>query len=122
MRFLRNFWKIYFRFNNKFIELDKTPIENIERELSIKLQEFGIKLNTRSDEEIYNRILDNNKLSLIYPFKNFFYDVVNIIKESINREKYQEIITSYIEKLTSEKEQAKKQYYWKIWPLWETTL
>lgn len=98
--------------NNKFIELDKTPIENIERELSIKLQEFGIKLNTRSDEEIYNRILDNNKLSLIYPFKNFFYDVVNIIKESINREKYQEIITSYIEKLTSEKEQAKKQYYY----------
>lgn len=96
--------------NNKFIELDKTPLENIEKELSIKLQEFGIKLNKRSDEEIYSRILDNNKLSLIYPFKNFFYNVIDVIKESINRDNYQKIIKDYIEKLTSEKEQAKKQY------------
>ena len=102
--------KFHKEHNNKFIELDKTPLENIEKELSIKLQEFGIKLNKRSDEEIYSRILDNNKLSLIYPFKNFFYDVIDVIKESINRDNYQRIIKDYIEKLTSEKEQAKKQY------------
>lgn len=102
--------KFHKEHNNKFIELDKTPLENIEKELSIKLQEFGIKLNKRSDEEIYSRILDNNKLSLIYPFKNFFYDVIDVIKESINRDNYQRIITDYIEKLNSEKEQAKKQY------------
>lgn len=102
--------KFHKEHNNKFIELDKTPLENIEKELSIKLQEFGIKLNKRSDEEIYSRILDNNKLSLIYPFKNFFYDVIDVIKESINRDNYQRIIKDYIEKLNSEKEQAKKQY------------
>lgn len=102
--------KFHKEHNNKFIELDKTPLENIEKELSTKLQEFGIKLNKRSDEEIYSRILDNNKLSLIYPFKNFFYDVIDVIKESINRDNYQRIIKDYIEKLTSEKEQAKKQY------------
>lgn len=102
--------KFHKEHNNKFIELDKTPLENIEKELSIKLQEFGIKLNKRSDEEIYSRILDNNKLSLIYPFKNFFYDVIDVIKESINRDNYQRIITDYIEKLNSEKDQAKKQY------------
>ena len=102
--------KFHKEHNNKFIELDKTPLENIEKELSIKLQEIGIKLNKRSDEEIYSRILDNNKLSLIYPFKNFFYDVIDVIKESINRDNYQRIITDYIEKLNSEKDQAKKQY------------
>lgn len=102
--------KFHKEHNNKFIELDKTPLENIEKELSIKLQEIGIKLNKRSDEEIYSRILDNNKLSLIYPFKNFFYDVIDVIKESINRDNYQRIIKDYIEKLNSEKEQAKKQY------------
>lgn len=102
--------KFHKEHNNKFIELDKTPLENIEKELSIKLQEFSIKLNKRSDEEIYSRILDNNKLSLIYPFKNFFYDVIDVIKESINRDNYQRIITDYIEKLNSEKDQAKKQY------------
>lgn len=102
--------KFHKEHNNKFIELDKTPLENIEKELSTKLQEFGIKLNKRSDEEIYSRILDNNKLSLIYPFKNFFYDVIDVIKESINRDNYQRIIKDYIEKLNSEKEQAKKQY------------
>lgn len=102
--------KFHKEHNNKFIELDKTPLENIEKELSIKLQEFGIKLNKRSDEEIYSRILDNNKLSLIYPFKNFFYDVIDVIKESINRDNYQRIIKDYLEKLNSEKEQAKKQY------------
>ena len=102
--------KFHKEHNNKFIELDKTPLENIEKELSTKLQEFGIKLNKRSDEEIYSRILDNNKLSLIYPFKNFFYDVIDVIKESINRDNYQRIIKDYLEKLNSEKEQAKKQY------------
>lgn len=57
---------------NKFIDLDMTPIEKIEEELNKKLQEYGIKYNKKTDEEIYSRILDNNKLSLIYPFKNFF--------------------------------------------------
>lgn len=96
--------------NNKFIELDQTPLDKIEEELNNKLQKLGIKYEPKTNEEIYNRILDNNKLSLIYPFKNFFYTIINVIKESPNRENYQQIIKEYIETLTVEKQEAIKQY------------
>lgn len=102
--------KFHKEHNNKFIELDKVPLENIENELDKKLKEFGIKYKLRTDEEIYERILDNNKLSIMYPFKNFFYEIVNVIKESVNRENYKSIIKNYIETLTNEKEEAKKEY------------
>ena len=96
--------------NNNFIELDKTPLMNIEQELDIKLKEYGVKYKPKTEEEIYERILDNNKLSLLFPFKNFFYEIVNTIKESVNRESYQDIIKSYVETLVEEKEEALKQY------------
>ena len=102
--------KFHKEHNNKFIDLDMTPIEKIEEELNKKLQEYGIKYNKKTDEEIYSRILDNNKLSLIYPFKNFFYEIINVIKESVNRENYQEIIKDYINTLKEEKNDAIKQY------------
>lgn len=102
--------KFHKEHNNKFIELDKVPLENIENELDKKLKEFGIRYKPRTDEEIYERILDNNKLSIMYPFKNFFYEIVNVIKESVNRENYKSIIKNYIETLTDEKEETKKEY------------
>ena len=102
--------KFHKEHNNKFIDLDMTPIEKIEEELNKKLQEHGVKYNKKTDEEIYSRILDNNKLSLIYPFKNFFYEIINVIKESVNRENYQEIIKDYINTLKEEKNDAIKQY------------
>ena len=102
--------KFHKEHNNKFIDLDMTPIEKIEEELNKKLREYGVKYNKKTDEEIYSRILDNNKLSLIYPFKNFFYEIINVIKESVNRENYQEIIKDYINTLKEEKNDAIKQY------------
>lgn len=102
--------KFHKEHNNKFIDLDMTPIEKIEEELNKKIQAYGVKYNKKTDEEIYSRILDNNKLSLIYPFKNFFYEIINVIKESVNRENYQEIIKDYINTLKEEKNDAIKQY------------
>lgn len=102
--------KFHKEHNNKFIDLDMTPIEKIEEELNKKLREYGVKYNKKTDEEIYSRILDNNKLSLIYPFKNLFYEIINVIKESVNRENYQEIIKDYINTLKEEKNDAIKQY------------
>lgn len=102
--------KFHKEHNNIFIDLDMTPIEKIEEELNKKLQEYGVKYSKKTDEEIYSRILDNNKLSLIYPFKNLFYEIINVIKESVNRENYQEIIKDYINTLKEEKNDAIKQY------------
>lgn len=102
--------KFHKEHNNKFIDLDMTPIEKIEEELNKKIQAYGVKYNKKTDEEIYSRILDNNKLSLIYPFKNFFYEIINVIKESVNRENYQEIIKDYINTLKEERNEAIKQY------------
>lgn len=102
--------ELHIKNNNIFIELENTPIEDIEKELEEKLTKIGINLNKRTNEEIYEKILDNNKLSIIYPLKDLFYETIDSIKESINRGNYLNIITTYINSLPiSEKEQAIKQ-------------
>ena len=92
----------------------KDNAENIEILKKAKKMGFSDKyigeIWNKTEEEIYERILDNNKLSLLFPFKNFFYEIVNTIKESVNRESYQDIIKSYVETLVEEKEEALKQY------------
>ncbi len=97
--------------NNILIEIDRLPINKIEYVLDNKLKELGFIYNEKTPDEIYGRILDNNKLSLIYPFKDFFYSVIDAIKESVSRETYVDIVGNYIDTLiSSEKELALKQF------------
>ena len=97
--------------NNKFIYVDKMPIEEIERVLDSKLKEYGFIYRDRSNEEIYTHILEQNKLSQIFLLKNLFFDITEYIKENVNRDNYTSIIENYINTLDGmEKLIAQEQY------------
>ncbi len=85
--------------NNNFIYLENTPLSLIEQELDKKLKELGFIYNDKTDVEIYDQILNNNKLSQIYPLKRLAYEIISKIKENINRDDYIKITENYINKI-----------------------
>ncbi len=87
--------------NNKFFYIEGTTIRNIERKLHDKLQEMGFVYRKRSSKTVFEQILNSNKLSQIYKLKNLFYECINKIKESVNRNEYQTIINNYLSTLNS---------------------
>lgn len=99
------------RYNNKFIYIENDSIDDIETQLDLSLKKYGFKYKKRSYDDIYNQILDNNKLSQIYKLKNLFYESIEQIKESINREEYIKIVKNYINSLDNdEKKLANEQF------------
>ena len=97
--------------HNKFIYFENITLEELEKQLDEKLKSMGFIYHQKAEIEIYNQILDNNKLSQLYKVKNLFIDSIDSIKESINRNQYFSIITRYINSLESpEKENANKQF------------
>ena len=78
-----------------------------------ELKRLGFQFNKRSNKEIYDAILSSNPLSQMYNLKDFFYNVVDTIKSSVNREEYVQIIRNYINNLPpSEQIEATKQFYY----------
>ena len=86
--------------HNKFIKLDYQKNEDIIANLEIQLKDFGFTLKERSELEIFNTILDNNKVAEFYPFKNFLYDIINHIKSSSKRNNIWEVVDTYIKSLS----------------------
>ena len=101
--------KLHKKHHNDFIYLDNTRLDQIEKELDRKLKEFGFEYNDRSDEEIFDQILNNNKLSQVYKIKNLFYKTIIAVKQSIKRENYLNIINDYI-KTSNDKDLCQKQF------------
>lgn len=92
------------RYNNKFINIEYMTPDEIEIKLDLELKRMGFIYRNRTDEEIYNQILDNNKLSPIYKLKNLFYNSIEKIKESLDRNNYLEIVKNYINNLEVEEQ------------------
>ena len=91
----------------KFIKIDYMPGEKLIDNLQEQLIKFGFTLKPKSYEEIFYKILDNNPLSQVYPYKDFLYEMISLIKLSPKRKKYFEIATDYINNLPDvEKHQA----------------
>ena len=90
-------WKETFheKHGNKFIEIDRLPLDKIVEKLDIELTKFGVKYTEKSKEEIYEHILRLNPISQVYPFLYFLYNSMKCRKESINRENY-EIAREYV--------------------------
>lgn len=90
-------WKKTFHENrgNKFISIDRLPLEKIIEELNNKLMSLGIKYNKRSQEEVYENILRLNPTSQVYPFLYFLHDCMMTRKESFYRDNY-EIAKKYV--------------------------
>lgn len=97
--------------NNKFIKIDYQSNENIIISLKEQLLNFGFKLNPISEEEIINTILDNNQLSQLYPYKDFMYRIIETIKSSSKRNKFQKEVENYINNLSSNLKLINKKQY-----------
>lgn len=87
------------RKHTNFIKIDYYPGEDIILTLKTELDKYGVKLNPKSDYAIYDEILDQNPTSEMYNLKNFWFDVIDTIKSSVNREHKNEIIDDYLKKV-----------------------
>lgn len=99
--------------NNKFISLDRVPIGELEQRLDQELKNMGFTYNMKTNEEIFYQLLDNNKLSTLYPFKNLVYDCIERLKGSLKRDKYNLYVNGYLDTLSGlEKEETIKQFHY----------
>lgn len=97
--------------HNKFIKIDYSPNENIIEKLKNELIRFGFKLNRISNVEIFNTILNNNKLSQLFRYKDFIYKIIDTIKSSSKRNNIKEEVERYLSKQNNlEKEKCLIQY------------
>lgn len=90
-------WKQTFHDNrgNKFISIDKLPLDRIVSELDWNLKKIGIRYNQQLSEVIYEHILRQNPLSQVFPFIEFLYDCLLCRKESFYRDNT-EIVKQYL--------------------------
>lgn len=83
--------------DNKFIIIDRLPLEKIEETIDLELKKYNIRYKEKSNEEIYEQILRLNPLSQVYPFTNYLYKCIETRKESVDRnndEKVREFLNS----------------------------
>lgn len=80
-------WKENFhrRNGNKFIEINRLPLDKIVESLDQQLTSLRVSYNDRSNEEIYEQILRLNPISTVYPFLYFLRACVVNRKESLYR-------------------------------------
>lgn len=91
--------------HTKFIKIDYQKGTSIINTLKEELIKLGLTPHPRSDVEIFNTILDNNKLAQFYPFKDFIYKNIDTIKSTSKRENYIEIVKEYISSLSKEEKE-----------------
>ncbi len=96
---------------NKYIFIDRLPLDRLETILDFKLREMGFVYNDKTNEEIYEQILNNTPLGQIYPFKNFMFKCIESIKSSVKRENYRNVVKEYLLSLEgTEKEEVDRQF------------
>lgn len=86
---------------NKFIEIDRLPLDKIVEDLNNKLLLLGVKYNDLPEEKIYEHILRLNPISQVYPFLYFLHDCMTCRKESYYRTNY-DIAKDYVEQYSGE--------------------
>ena len=91
---------------NKFIEIEKLPLEKIEEILNNELKKLNVIYKEKTNEEIYEHILRLNPLSQVYPFYNFMMNSIQHKKSSPYRDD-KNLIDNYISSLDGkEKEEV----------------
>ena len=99
---IKNLKEEYHRIHKtKFIKIDYQKGENILQTLNSELLKLGIIYKPKDNITIIKTILDNNKISQFYPFKDFILEVINSIKSSSKRQNYIDIAKEYLLKINS---------------------
>jgi len=99
--------------HTKFIKIDYLPNQNLTQTLKEELIKLGFKLQPKTLVEIYEAILSNNPTSQFFPFRNFLYHLIEIIKSSPQRNNYQTIISNYLKNSSIEQRTLElRQFYY----------
>ncbi len=106
--------ELHNKYNNRFICLENIKLDEIESVLDVNLKQMGFIYRDRNYVEIYNQLLDNNKLTEVNKLKKLFYDTIGQIKENKNRSEYIKIVNECINKCEDEElvKQYRKQFYY----------
>ena len=68
-----------------------------------QFKNLGFRVPTRkSNERLFNDIMDRRPLSQIFPLKDLFYNVINAIKSSAHREDFNSYVLSIINNMKEE--------------------
>jgi DNA helicase-4 len=87
------------RKHTNFIKIDYYPGEDILTNLYSELIRFGVKLNSKSYYDIYEEILNQNPTSEMFRLEHLWYEIVDQIKSSINRDYKNIRIENYLNSL-----------------------
>lgn len=96
---------------NKLIAITATKKEDIIKSLKSQLLSYSFELNRLTNEEVINKMLDRYTLSQIYSLRNLYYNCIDKIKSSVNRNSINLMVNGYLDSLSfTEKNIAIKQY------------
>ncbi len=93
----------------KFIAIDYINgqgLDNIEETLKNELLKLNIKLNPKTDEEIYEHMLRCNPTSQFYKFKDLLYNIIDTIKANPERDNINNIVKDYIKDYKDEEKET----------------
>ncbi len=103
--------KYHEKHKNLFIKIESMNDEDIINTLNIELNKLGFNINKKTDEEIYDAILNRNPLAELYPLNELFYNVISALKASPNRKNFKSTVKQYIDNLNNEQKLiCKKQF------------
>ena len=71
--------------HNKFIGLDYNEGQNLLSNLRISLEHLGFNLEKKDNREIISKLLDRHSLGQVYSLRNLYFNCIEKIKSSVNR-------------------------------------
>lgn len=106
--------------HNKFIGLDYNEGQNLLSNLRTSLEYLGFKLEKIDSREIISKLLDRHSLGQVYSLRNLYFNCIEKIKSSVNRNFAETIIKNYLNDLINpdEKEISEIQYRF-IWDFYK---
>lgn len=106
--------------HNKFIGLDYSEGQNLLSNLRTSLEYLGFKLEKIDNRDIINKLLDRHPLGKVYSLRNLYFNCIEKIKSSVNRNLADTIIKNYLNDLLNpdEKEISEIQYRF-IWDFYK---
>ena len=88
--------------HNLFISIDGDLELNIIKKLDNELVKKGFVYKPLTTMQIYDAILDTNKLAQLFRLKDFYYKCVDLLKSNVVRDSYIETVQNYINDLDYE--------------------
>ena len=85
--------------HNKFIGLDYNEGQNLLSNLRTSLEYLGFKLEKIDNREIISKLLDRHSLGQVYSLRNLYFNCIEKIKSSVNRNRAETIIKNYLNEI-----------------------